>query len=196
MVGGLTDKQRAVFDFICEAIRWEGRPPTVREIQDHFNYASPETVSDHLYALETRGYLSRPTRKSRNIQITAELDPRGIPVVREIEPDTPVLTLANVEKSLNVTTLFQVDQNTVAVQVRDGSLEDEGINEGDYVVVQAGEQVKDGSIGAAQVEDEILVRRLSYEGNTVKWAGQASGMRRDADGFQIVGPVKGVVRRL
>ena len=194
-----TDKQRAVFDFICEAIRREGRPPTVREITDHFDYASPKAASDHLAALARKGYLSRPQRKARNIQITAELDPRGIPVIRQIEPDTPVLTLANVEKSLSVTKLFSVDQDTVAVQVRDNSMQGVGIHEGDYVIVQTGEDVENGAIGAVQVEDRILVRRLYFEVNSVRWTADATGsadvvVSRNDPGFRILGPVKGMVK--
>ncbi len=119
-----TQKQRAVFDFVCEAIRREGRPPTVREVADHFGYASPKAASDHLAALERKGYLSRPERKSRNIHSAEGLDPRGIPVVRDIEPETPVLTLGKVEESLSLNTLFEVDQKTVAVRMKDDSMKD------------------------------------------------------------------------
>lgn len=194
-----TDRQRAVFDFVCEAIRREGRPPTVREIADHFDFASPKAASDHLTALERKGYLSRPERKSRNIEVAEKLDPRGVPVIHKIEPDTPVLTLANVDKSLNVTTVFEVNQDTVSVQVKDDNLEDEGISEGDYVVVQAGEELEDGSIGAVQLKGRILVRRLHFEVNSVRWAADTPGSadvvvsRKDPD-VRILGPVKGVVK--
>ena len=191
-----TDRQRAVFDFVCQAIRREGRPPTVREIADHFGFGSPKAASDHLAALERKGYISRRRGTSRNIDVAEKLDPRGIPVVQKIDPDVPVLRLGDVDSSLNVTTLFEVDQKTIALQVKDTSMEAAGIREGDYVIVQAGEQIKDGSIGAVQVEGEPLVRRVSFEANMVKWADQASPVSRDAEGFQIVGPVKGVVRRL
>ena len=52
MAKGLTEKQRRVFEFICEAMREENRPPTVREIADQFGFKSPKAATDHLDALE------------------------------------------------------------------------------------------------------------------------------------------------
>jgi len=194
-----TQKQRAVFDFVCEAIRREGRPPTVREVADHFGYASPKAASDHLAALERKGYLSRPERKSRNIHIAEGLDPRGIPVVRDIEPDTPVLTLGKVEESLSLNTLFEVDQKTVAVRMKDDSMKDAGINSGDYVIVEADGEVEEGCIAAVQVEDEIAVGRVSFEGRDVRLSpeddsAEETQARLDSEDTIIIGPVRGVVR--
>jgi len=196
-----TDRQRQVFDFVCQAIRQEGLPPTVREIADHFGFSSPKAASDHLGALERKGYLSRRRGTSRNIEVAEKLDPRGIPVIRKIEPDTPVFTLGKVEESLNVTTLFEVDQNTVAVQVQDDSMEDEGIHEGDYVVVQAGEQVEDGSIGAVEVKDQILVRRIHFKDGGMRLVAEDADtgemiVREGSEKVNIVGPVMGVVKIL
>jgi len=196
-----TEKQRSVFDFVCEAIRAEGRPPTVREIADHFGYASPKAASDHLAALERKGYLSRPERKSRNIEVTEKLHPRGIPVIPKIEPDTPLLTLDNVEESLNTATLFEVDQETVAVQVDDNAMQDAGIMEGDYVVVQAGVEVGNGSVAAVQVADDILVRRVFFEqgGIRLKSEGPEAAekiAREESEKVNVVGPAVGVVRKL
>ena len=201
MAKELTGRQREVFDFVCEAIRQEGRPPTVREIAERFGFASPKAASDHLTALERKGYLSRPHRKARNIEVAERLDPRGIPVIHKIDPDTPVLTLANVDKSLNVTTLFEVDQKTIAVQVRDDNMREAGIKPGDYVVVEARTNIEEGAIGAVQLEGELLVRRVSYEVNSIRLvaengSGQEMLVDRSSDDFQLVGPVKGIVRSL
>lgn len=162
---------------------------------------SPKAASDHLTALERKGYLSRPHRKARNIEVAERLDPRGIPVIHKIDPDTPVLTLANVDKSLNVTTLFEVDQKTVAVQVRDDKMRETGIKPGDYVVVEARTNIEEGAIGAIQLEGELLVRRVSYEANSIRLVAENGGgqemlVDRSSDDFQLVGPVKGIVRSL
>ena len=196
-----TEKQRAVFDFVCEAIRHEGRPPTVREVADHFGYASPKVATDHLNALEKKGYISLRRGTSRNIEVFEKLDPRGIPVVNAIDPDTPVLTLDKVEKSLTPSTVFDVGQDTVAVHVQDGSMESAGIREGDYVVVEGKERVENGSIAAVQVKDEILVRRVFRQGNGLRLVAEGADIsdimgKKESEEIRIVGPVKGVVRRL
>ena len=65
-------------------MRREGRAPTVREIAAHFRIASPKGVSDHLAALERKGYLQRDPGRARNIRLTRP--PDAIPIV-ELAPD-------------------------------------------------------------------------------------------------------------
>ena len=65
----LTQRQQQVFEFILRAIREGNRPPTVREIAEHFGFRSPKAVTDHLGALERKGYITRRNRKSRNIEV-------------------------------------------------------------------------------------------------------------------------------
>lgn len=199
MARGLTDRQREVFDFVCGEIRRQGTPPTVREVADYFGFASPKAASDHLSALERKKYITRISGKARNILVEERLDPRGIPMVRGLQRGTPFLTLENVEGSLKLTKLFGVGKNTFAVRLKDDGVPDAGIGKGDYVVVEAGARVPDGSIGAVQFKDRILVRRLTYEGNSVKWPSEVPGsedvvVSRNAPGFRIFGPVKGVVK--
>ncbi len=79
MAKGLTDRQREIFEFICEIMRAENRPPTVREVADRFGFRSPKAATDHLDALERKGYIRRRNRKARNIEIREELSPQGIP---------------------------------------------------------------------------------------------------------------------
>ncbi len=67
----LTNRQREVLEYIGQFISRVGYPPTVREIGAHFSFV-PGSVTDHLNALERKGYLLRRPAKSRTIQILAE----------------------------------------------------------------------------------------------------------------------------
>ena len=53
----LTERQKAVLDFMVESVTKRGVPPTVREIGDQFSISSPNGVMCHLRALEKKGYL-------------------------------------------------------------------------------------------------------------------------------------------
>lgn len=66
----LTARQREVLDFIGRFTVEAGYPPTVREIGAHFDFA-PGSVSDHLKALQRKGYLRRDPVKSRTLQVLA-----------------------------------------------------------------------------------------------------------------------------
>ncbi len=68
----LTRGQRDVYDFIKGLIRGRGYGPTVREIGDYFEIASPNGVMCHLKALEKKGFITREPNMSRAIQMTTE----------------------------------------------------------------------------------------------------------------------------
>ncbi len=65
----LTDRQRAVLEYITEYIEVRRKPPTVREIQANFGFKSPNAVDNHLKALERKGRIQRAPRESRNIEV-------------------------------------------------------------------------------------------------------------------------------
>lgn len=65
----LTERQRRVLDFILETIRARGIPPTLREIGNHMAIRSTNGVTDHLRALERKGYIVREDTHSRAIKV-------------------------------------------------------------------------------------------------------------------------------
>ena len=68
----LTDRQKAVYQFIREKIRQRGYGPTVREIGAHFRISSPNGVMCHLRALEKKGLIDREPNMSRAITLATE----------------------------------------------------------------------------------------------------------------------------
>jgi len=65
----LTDRQRAVLDFIRRSAECNGFPPTLREIGHHFGIRSTNGVNDHMKTLERKGYLERAPFKSRALRL-------------------------------------------------------------------------------------------------------------------------------
>lgn len=64
----LTERQQAILDFIQHSIRTRGYPPTLREIGAKMGIRSTNGVSDHLRALERKGYLRREDKMSRALR--------------------------------------------------------------------------------------------------------------------------------
>jgi repressor LexA len=75
---GLTERQRRVLGFIETHIREHGFPPTIREIGRHLNIKSTNGVSDHLNALQKKGFLTREGGKSRTLQLVRDVDARDV----------------------------------------------------------------------------------------------------------------------
>ena len=201
MAKGLTDRQREVFEFICDAMRSENRPPTVREIAQHFGFQSPKAATDHLDALERKGYIRRRNRKARNIEIREELSPQGIPLVGRIAAGSPILAVENLEGSLSPASLFDADERTFALEVEGESMTGAGILPGDYVIVDGDAEVRNGAIAAVRIGDDATVKRLYVSKRQARLKSENPAYEdivvdRDSSDFAIYGPVVGVMRRL
>jgi repressor LexA len=201
MARGLTDRQKAIFDFICSAMRSESRPPTVREIADHFGFRSPKAATDHLDALERKGYIRRRNRKARNIEIREELSPQGIPIVGRIAAGSPILAIDNLDGSLSTTEFFGTDRDTFALQVEGESMIGAGILPGDYVIVDVAGKVRNGTIAAVRIGDEAAVKRLALTKTQARLKSENPAyedivLDKDSPEFAVYGPVIGVMRRL
>ncbi len=201
MAKGLTARQRQIFEFICETMRAENRPPTVREIADHFNFQSPKAATDHLDALERKGYIRRRNRKARNIEIRDELSPQGIPLVGTIAAGSPVLAVENLQGSLSTTGLFNVNERTFALQVEGESMTGAGILPGDYVIVDSGASVRKGAIAVVRIGDEATVKRVFISQGQARLKAENPDyedivLDKNSPEFAIYGPVVGVMRKL
>lgn len=74
----LTDRQREVLGFVRAHVAEHNYPPTTRELCAHFGFASTNAASDHLRALERKGYLYRVPGEPRALRL---LDPDALPCV-------------------------------------------------------------------------------------------------------------------
>jgi repressor LexA len=201
MAKGLTERQREIFEFICQTMRTENRPPTVREIARQFKFRSPKAATDHLDALERKGYIRRRNRKARNIEIREELSPQGIPIVGRIAAGSPVLAVENLEGSLSTTGLFDVDERTFALEVEGESMIGAGILPGDYVIVKGNGNVANGAIAAVRIGDEATVKRVFIGQGQVRLKAENADFEdiildRHSPEFALYGPIVGVMRRL
>ena len=163
--------------------------------------AASKAASDHLAALERKGYIARKTSKARNIEIPKELSPLGIPVLTRVPAETPLLDVENIESSLNWSSLFGENDEKFALHMADDSMTGAGIEKDDYVIVSGAEEVEDGCLAAVAVNDEPLVRRVFLENGTVRLVAEGDGQEeqtldREDNGVRMLGTVKGLVRRV
>ena len=71
----LTPRQQNILDFVAEFQGEHGFPPSIREIGEFFGIRSTNGVSDHLRALEKKGFLSRTEHQSRSLQLVRDPAP-------------------------------------------------------------------------------------------------------------------------
>lgn len=85
MSKGLTVRQRKIMNFIVHTVKLYGRQPSYREIGKHFGIKSPRGISDHILALQRKGFLGKEKHKARGLVFKKTLIPF------EAEKTTPAL---------------------------------------------------------------------------------------------------------
>lgn len=194
----LTDRQRAILEFLGEHAREHGHPPSVREIAAHFGIASPKGVSDHLQALERKGHIRRKPGLARGLELVNE--PGGIPIVGRVAAGSPITAVEHVEGTLDVGAVFGRG-SFFAVRVVGESMRDAGIRDGDFVIVREQARVEEGTIAVAYVDGEATVKRVrktetGYRLDPENSAFEPIMVDETTPDFRLAGPVAGVIRRL
>lgn len=171
----LTDRQREILTFI-EHHEWRnGYWPSIREIQEKFNFKSTNAVMGHLRALEKKDAIERITGQARTFRIhhhdTTEVSEMpnnatevvDIPIMGDIAAGYP----DRVEPSGEIGRLqvdiasagFSKRHRSFALQVRGESMVDAEIYDGDMVVVEPRDP-QDGDIVAALIDGETTLKRF------------------------------------
>jgi repressor LexA len=209
----LTDRQEEILSFIQQFQQECGYPPTLREIGKRFDISSTFGVKRHLDALSKKGYLNIQSNASRGISITkdesinslamdvSERDNYSIPIIGRVAAGSPILAEENVEGSIMIDpTFIKKTENSFALKVKGDSMIDAGIYEGDLVIVTPNQNVSNGDIIVARINDEVTVKTYEYQNRMIKLIPQNKDYSPIVVGnkeeFSIVGKVTGVLRWL
>jgi repressor LexA len=202
MAKGLTKRQRAILEFIIESIREHGYPPTIAEIGLRFGITSTNGVNDHLVALEKKGYIERSS-KARGIHVTS-LGATGLyraevgtaPLLGRVAAGIPMLAEENIEDHVPVSASL-AKRKTFCLRVSGDSMIEDGILDGDIVVVDSERRPRAGDVVVALVGDETTVKHYHPHGATVELRPANAAMkpmRYPAAEVTIQGVVVGVQR--
>lgn len=199
----LTERQKAILDFIAEHHRDRGIPPTHREICEQFGYSSYGTVHKHLRLLQEKGYLDRQGHQKRGLRLLeTAAGPRGLPelpFLGRIAAGRPIEALPG-EDHLAVPAhlLGSAAAEHYVLQVVGDSMIEEGIHDGDYVVVQSRERAETGEMVVALLGDEATLKRIYPEGDQVRLQPanpHLEPLRVPASEVRVQGVVVGLMRR-
>jgi repressor LexA len=206
----VTERQRAILDYLRGFVDEHGYPPTVREIGQAVGLRSPSTVHAHLAQLERAGLLRRDPTKPRALELAdrrreleqARPDVHKLPLVGEIAAGGPLLAEQNVEDYLGVPEPLSRGGEEFLLRVKGDSMVNAGILDGDFVVVERGRDARNGEIVVALAGDdesagEATVKRFFREDGRVRLQPENEALEPIyADHVQILGKVIGVFRSL
>ena len=206
----VSDRQRAILEFLQEYVDQHGYPPTVREIGEAVGLRSPSTVHAHLAHLERAGLLRRDPTKPRAIELTdrrrheqtQEPEVLRLPLVGQIAAGGPLLAEQNVEDYLAVPETLSAGGEEFLLRVKGDSMVNAGILDGDLAVVRRQQTARDGEIvvalaGEDETADEATVKRFFREKGRIRLQPENDALEPIyAEHVQILGIVTGVFRSL
>ena len=157
----LSDRQRQIYQFLREHIRRHGVAPKLREIGERVGINSRGTVHRHIKALEQAGLIRIDPDRVRGIELTEEGEPEtGLPLLGKIAAGCPIEAIAGQER-IDLGGFFMGDGRYV-LRVQGDSMMDDGILDGDMVVVKAAETASDGEIVVALVDQQEATLKRIY----------------------------------
>lgn len=198
LLDSLTNRQREVLDFIRSKIEGRGYGPTVREIGEEFEIASPNGVMCHLKALEKKGLITREANRSRAIQLSPEAQTAtGLPLVGSIAAGSLTEAIEEAER-FEFDDWFPAKKGHFALRVKGDSMIEAAIADGDLVICRKTKNANKGDIVVALTDEGDATLKYWYpEANRVRLQPANSSMKpiycRDV---QVLGVVTGVVRRI
>jgi repressor LexA len=166
----LTEKQHLLHDFICRFNLAKGYPPTISDIQKQFKQNSTSTVHKMLAQLEKKGFIRRTPNISRGIEILKNSEQSGlckIPLLGLIAAGQPIEAILRNDTREVPAEMIRSDK-TFALQVSGDSMINEGIFDGDIIVVEPSRTAEKGQMVVALINgSEATLKRFRRAGNTV-----------------------------
>lgn len=185
MMNNLSNRQKAIFDFIKQKVKEKGYPPSVREIGEAVGLASSSTVHGHLSRLEKKGLIRRDPTKPRAIEILVDDDlPKmdkemvRVPLIGKVTAGEPITAIENVEDYFPLPASIVNGDDVYMLVVQGESMIEAGIYDGDYVIVRQQPVANNGEIVVAMTDEgEATVKRFFKEKNHIRLQPENSTMK-------------------
>lgn len=198
----LTDRQRQVYDFVRAYVQRHGVAPKLCEIARHLGISSRGSVHRYLRAVADEGLVSIEPERARGVRLRggASAPTRrrySLPLLGRIAAGQPIEAVPG-EDEIDLSEFF-VGPNRFVLRVYGDSMIEDGILDGDMVIVEKRDSADDGEIIVALIDNqEATLKRLrrNRDGSiTLRPAnGRMSPMRYSAARVRVQGVVVGQFR--
>lgn len=203
MVPVLYQKERKVLEYIIQYIQRNGYSPTLSEIAQGCGLKSPATVHEHIWYLIKKGYLKKTDGVSRSIELVDDKvqlhEPQvQLPLMGFIAAGEPLQPYTDPDATFPVaSSMITGNKPAYVLKVKGDSMIEEGIFDGDYVVVEHQDTANQGDIVIALLENGFATMKKYYlEGSRIKLMPANSKMQPIfVNSVTIQGKVIGLIRQ-
>lgn len=199
MEAELTARQAEILEVIRDHIAEHHRPPSRPELARMLGISSTNAIFKHLAALEKKGAIELLPGSARGIRVKEE---GGLPLVGRVAAGSPILAIENMLGRYPVDPDLFHPRADYLLQVRGMSMRDDGILDGDWIVVHKTHEAKNGQIVVARVGGEdVTVKRYKARGQKAELIPsnpdyQTIHLDLSRDKLHIEGVAVGVIRNL
>ncbi|MBI4599127.1 transcriptional repressor LexA [Candidatus Uhrbacteria bacterium] len=167
----LTKKQTEILAFLRRYIADHGYAPSYREVGDHFGLSSPATIHQHMQALAEKGVITVGEEgEARSVEVVEPERPTApallLPLAGLIAAGAPIEALEQNE-TMAVPASFVLDgANAFVLKVKGQSMIEDGILNGDFVVVERNPSPRNGDVVVALLDNTYATLKRFYREKT------------------------------
>ena len=199
----LYKRQRQIVDYLSQYIQKYGYSPTLQEIAESLGVSSLATVHEHLQALERKKIIRKSDGAVRGIELidrtflrmTESLD---LPLLGFIAAGQPIQPYTDPNATFKVSPeMVSGKKRSYVLQVKGDSMIEDGILDGDYVVIEEMNEVHDGDIVVALLDNGLATLKRFYKESTRVRLEPANAAMRPiyAKNVTIQGKCVGLIRK-
>lgn len=166
-------RQQQILDFIKQHIQLTGSAPTLKQIAQAMGVSSLATVHEHLTTLEEKKLIKRSGGRNKTIEFLneASLDfsdaSLEVPILGFIAAGTPIEPYTDPNASMAIPNTFVSGQKrTYVLQVRGESMIEDGIMDGDFVVIEQSDNAINGEIVVALLDNGMATLKRFFRETT------------------------------
>lgn len=166
----LTRRQQEILDFLREHAEGFERPPTLDELAAALGMRSRGSLHKQVQALVDAGLVEPMNRTRRGVRLTpaAAVRDGSLPLLGRIAAGRPIEAVAD-DARMHVPANLRTRDDCYVLQVRGDSMIEDGILDGDWIVVEPRDSASNGQVVVALVDgsDATVKRLLQRPGEVV-----------------------------
>jgi repressor LexA len=205
MTRSLTRKQQEIFDFLLQNLNRFPHPPTLEELCAAMGLKSRGSLHNHIKALINENLIEAPERKQRGIRLTEyaktmisrQDDLSALPFVGFIAAGKPIEAVENITY-MTIPEQLKTQRPCYILKVKGDSMLEQGIYDGDWVIIEQRSHASNGEIVVALVNKTEatlkFIEQYPHETLLIPANSTMEAMRYSPEQIEIQGVLVGQMR--
>jgi len=200
MIDHLTRRQQEIYDYLLTNLDKFPHPPTLDELCSALGLSSKGSLHKQIQALIDAGLIEPMNNRRRGIRLTnqGQDDVQGLPFLGYIAAGRPIEAIEQ-QETIEVPDFLHTNRPCYVLQVKGDSMIEEGILDGDQIIIEQRDHARNGEIVVALVDgSDATLKRIEQQPNCVilhPANASMSPMSYAPDQVQIQGILVGQMRR-